>query len=216
MKGKARTMSEKDRWRELADLLGLPEDAAPKSAEPAPAPAAQTPAPAREVPPEAAEVEPAPAPEETAEPAPMLREETSSDWEEEFENPEDDTVIDEAPAAEVDESTLAPEESSAEGQSDEGEDGRPRRGRRRRRRGRRRGGDQDEARGPREHQGQHREDAGRSGPPEYQRREPEDTQDVVDEPPARRPSVPTSDTDFSDWNVPSWQDLISALHRPDR
>jgi hypothetical protein len=28
--------------------------------------------------------------------------------------------------------------------------------------------------------------------------------------------VPSSDTDFSDWNVPSWQELISALYRPDR
>jgi hypothetical protein len=24
------------------------------------------------------------------------------------------------------------------------------------------------------------------------------------------------DTDFSDWDVPSWQDLIGSLYRPDR
>ena len=26
----------------------------------------------------------------------------------------------------------------------------------------------------------------------------------------------THDTDFSDWNVPSWQELIASLYRPDR
>jgi hypothetical protein len=31
-----------------------------------------------------------------------------------------------------------------------------------------------------------------------------------------RAHVPDDDTDFSDWNVPSWQDLISALYRPER
>ena len=33
---------------------------------------------------------------------------------------------------------------------------------------------------------------------------------------AAKLGVPTEDTDFSDWTVPSWQDLIASLHRPDR
>ena len=39
---------------------------------------------------------------------------------------------------------------------------------------------------------------------------------VDDEPPVTRTPVTMDDTDFSNWDVPSWQDLISSLHRPDR
>jgi len=37
-----------------------------------------------------------------------------------------------------------------------------------------------------------------------------------DEPPLTRAPLAVDDTDFSNWDVPSWQDLISSLYRPDR
>jgi hypothetical protein len=58
-------------------------------------------------------------------------------------------------------------------------------------------------------------------PARQERREPEpmEVDDFQDEQPAiagRGNALSASDTDFSDWNVPSWQDLISSLYRPDR
>ena len=45
---------------------------------------------------------------------------------------------------------------------------------------------------------------------------PEPVEAEVFESEPRRVASSHDDTDFSDWNVPSWQDLISSLYRPDR
>ena len=43
-----------------------------------------------------------------------------------------------------------------------------------------------------------------------------DADEIVEESPVQQAAFPDEDLDFSDWNVPSWQDLISSLHRPGR
>jgi hypothetical protein len=249
-----------ERWRELADLLGLPGDGPAAASEKAPAP---PPAP-REV-----EVErPSPRVHEEPRLEPMA-EETPLGWESEFDEGDDDTAIDESllrdePIGE-EPADIGGEEPAdiggeepvepAEGGAPVSEEDKPRRGRRRRRRGRRGGRDGDErppqAGEPRpEHPpqaGEPRRDdreqprrqpvpdqrdrgsGGRGGrgrdeeprrggpPPRQERREPAPVEAVEDTP--ARPVPPMDagdDTDFSNWDVPSWQDLIASLYRPDR
>jgi hypothetical protein len=239
---------EDDRWRELADLLGLPESGAEASK---PAARPEPPAPAPEPPAIKAYEEPpalraapmedeVPRLEERDSPTiPMPRAEVQGGWDEEIDDEVDTPLDEEAASGDVGEE-LSPEEAALEQGPPRTDEERPRRGRRRRRRGRRRGGDRGDGDGadrrpggPREHDadGRDRQDRGDRGRgrrrdgedprgPQAPRREPveraEPADTVHDEPPARAPRVPSSDTDFSDWNVPSWQELISALYRPDR
>ncbi|MBI3823522.1 MAG: hypothetical protein HY289_12705 [Planctomycetes bacterium] len=171
---------------------------------------------------------------------PMAPEEPSGDWEAEFEEDTDSTPLDESPEADAP-AAQAVEEGPGQPAGAAGEDDKPRRGRRRRRRGRRRGGDRDdegrqEARPPapapaghkpREGHGDPRDERGRRPPrprddaaPPRRPQPPVPSDDelteVEHEPAPARPRLTESDTDFSDWNVPSWQDLIAALYRPDR
>jgi ribonuclease E len=234
-----------DRWRELADLLGLPGDG------PAPAPA----------PPIKAELPPAPPALEVEEERPIVHEArieqmsegASPGWESEFDEGDDDTAIDESllrdePAgeepAEIDgeefmeaggEEIVEP----VEGGSPVSEEDKPRRGRRRRRRGRR-GGREGEERPPQAGEprrddreprrqpepeprergrGDRRrdEEPRRGAPPRQERREPVPVEADDDTPSKPAPAMDAhDDTDFSNWNVPSWQDLIASLYRPDR
>jgi hypothetical protein len=39
---------------------------------------------------------------------------------------------------------------------------------------------------------------------------------VHDKPTPGRVPLADEDTDFSDWTVPNWQELIASLYRPDR
>jgi hypothetical protein len=165
---------QEDRWRELAELLGLPGDtpAPAKSEKPAPpAPKPETPAiKAYEEPPALVAHQPAPElhhVEDEAPSIPMTRQEPMSEWEAEFEEDEDTSleektdvpfIADEDPMGEDPTLELKglgepkePSESNEPSEPNEqgepgavGEDGKPRRGRRRRRRGRRRGGDKPE------------------------------------------------------------------------
>ncbi len=57
----------------------------------------------------------------------------------------------------------------------------------------------------------------RGGPPRQERREPAPVEVEDDTPPRSAPAIDAADdTDFSNWDVPSWQDLIASLYRPDR
>lgn len=62
------------------------------------------------------------------------------------------------------------------------------------------------------------EDPRRRAPARQERSEPAPVHAEVpyDEPAAADDALAAEDTDFSNWNVPSWQDLISSLYRPDR
>jgi hypothetical protein len=64
------------------------------------------------------------------------------------------------------------------------------------------------------------EEQRRPSPVRQERQEPvpvpDDADDLQTEATPSRAHPPEDDTDFSDWSVPSWQDLISALYRPDR
>lgn len=261
-----------DRWRELAELLGLPPDKLPPRRETPAAPPAPPVPPAPPAPPEVRREELAPTPEpsprfDEQEVPPLrayveemprmerLEEEIASDLEAEFENEDDATAVEEnitiAEEIVVDDEGGAEADLPGAGTPEE----QPRRGRRRRRRGRRRGreGAEGEARTtepatgepsrtepvapaagqpPRDRDGEGRDRRGRRGrgrgrrDEEESRRpalareedlETEEVSDVVDEQPGRPPvTVAPEDTDFSNWNVPSWQDLIASLYRPDR
>ncbi len=119
------------------------------------------------------------------------------------------------------------------------DDDKPQRGRRRRRRGRRRGGERgpegkdegpENARPPRPvtpradaappmPRDRHQSFDPTRAAPVHQDREQFDDADadeIVEESPVQQAAFPDEDLDFSDWNVPSWQDLISSLHRPGR
>ena len=255
---------QEERWRELAELLGLPDDAPPavKKEPPAPpAPRPETPAikayeEPRSIPEHVAGVEEeTPRPpihdEQDAPTIPMLREEPVTDWESEFED-EDDTPLEEPEEAGAAETEATEEEHAAEPAA-AAEEGKPRRGRRRRRRGRRRGGaDKTDGEGqpsrPAAHEStaapvsrparnaeqKSRDRRGRRGgngrddeeprppsPPPHERQESPvlvEADDFQDEKPSAADAIEAYDTDadFSDWNVPSWQDLISSLYRPDR
>ena len=248
-----------DRWRELAELLGLPPDkaGAKSAALPPPAPKPVPAPPAEEAPTtrHAAPVE-SEAPPRFVEETPRMEpiaEDAGSTWEAEFEGEDDATIIDEGTP--LDEESLRGDDtpSDTEAVAAPGEE-QPRRGRRRRRRGRRRGKDGAEGEQPRDRQapqapqtpegtpressertprdrhaeprdnrgrrdrGRERRDGDdRRGPPP--RREFVETAEpeIHDEEPARQVGpLAVDDTDFSNWDVPSWQDLIASLYRPDR
>jgi hypothetical protein len=225
-----------DRWQELADLLGLPEGEKPAAAkEAAPPPAPREPDEVRPVAhreEEYSRLEPVP------EHVPM--------HESEFEDVGDETILDESPMVEeiVDEESFEEEvaedaaefSGTAEAPPAAGEEERPRK-RRRRRRGRRGGGGRDgEERGERSQEQPRRQGDGRQQqrgdgrqqrsdgrrderqPRQggQQRRQPEEDH-VQEEQPRPAPVMDAAeDTDFSDWNVPSWQELIASLYRPER
>ncbi|MBI2803392.1 MAG: hypothetical protein HYX68_00230 [Planctomycetes bacterium] len=227
-----------DRWRELAELLGVPDAGAPTAREPIPGalPPEPFPPPTPYVP-HLAPVEEEELPPLPAEPlsAPATPVEAEMGWEEEFD--EDDTPLDEnEPIAAAGVSAVEePGRALAEGEE------KPRRGRRRRRRGKRRGdADHPEVPGA---QPAPADDAPRERPPVQQRddqqrgrgrgqrgRRDDEPRQRRDEPPERestrpkapadeppiKPGVLAEDTDFSDWTVPSWQDLIASLYRPER
>jgi hypothetical protein len=251
------------RWRELAELLGLSDDAPPAAKKEPPAPPAPPPeSPAikayeepRSIAEHAAKIEEeTPRPpihdEQDAPTIPMLREEPVTDWESEFED-EDNTPLEEPEEAGAEETEAAEEEHAGEPAA-AAEEEKPRRGRRRRRRGRRRGGADkpggegqpsrtaaEESTAPpsrpaRDAEQESRDRRGRRGgkrrddeeprppsPPRHERQEPAEpveADDFHDEKPsaAHGNEVHDADADFPDWNVPSWQDLISSLYRPDR
>ncbi len=270
-----------ERWRELADLLGLPPEKSTTSAKPAPAPAPRTEEPPGPPPviSEAAQPPPVEFEEESPrmEPAADAAEASGADWEADFDSEEEDTAIDESQPEAASSSESSGDETEVLPRP-EGDDDKPRRGRRRRRRGRRRGGEREEGearpdartdtrtdtrsdipsdkrsdtrsdtRGPTTPaDGERRETPDRPArersPEPRDRREPRQQRggrrdeeerrpldapthaDVEAEPddvfeneeasPAPR-ALALEDTDFTNWNVPSWQDLIASLYRPDR
>jgi hypothetical protein len=256
---------QEERWRELAELLGLSDDAPPAARKETPAPPAppMPEAPAikayeepRSIAEHAARIEDeTPRPpihdEQDAPTIPMLRHEPVMDWESEFED-EDDTPLEEPEEAGAAETEAAGEDHAAEPAA-AAEEGKPRRGRRRRRRGRRRGGadktdgegqpsrppaqestaapasrparnaeqESRDRRGRRGGKGRDDEEPRPPSPPTHERQEspiPVEADDFQDEKPSAADAIEARDTDadFSDWNVPSWQDLISSLYRPER
>jgi hypothetical protein len=66
------------------------------------------------------------------------------------------------------------------------------------------------------HQGE--EPRGRPRTPVHVRQEPDpiESEGFTDEPVRSRAPLAEDDTDFSNWTVPAWQDLIASLYRPDR
>jgi hypothetical protein len=232
-----------DRWRELDELLGLGAPSPPpkieQPAEPAPV-ARQSPAEAEHE--RRIEEEERPPTPETSEP-PEVHWEAEFDEDADTEIM-DQEVVESLPVEPGEEIGEASKASSAPDAPGEDED-KPRRGRRRRRRGRRKGGPEQgegsapagqgapphDRAAPREPLGNPR-DQGRPGRPRddeghrrpmptpQNRPDPEavEMDDFQDDPPPplTRAPVTVDDTDFSDWDVPSWQDLISSLYRPDR
>jgi hypothetical protein len=206
--------SHKDNWRELAELLGLPIDE--------PAPAAPTPTPPVPAVPVKVEIAPPPPVEEYVpsvldEPAPI---ELPAELDE-FSHPE------------------AGDEADASGRELAEGDDKPRdekRGRRRGRRGRRRGRDEapegSEAPVASETPAEVNVAPAASDRPETDddreqrrgRRRGARSEDADAEAPVATAVADVDadrDDDFSqdawaDWNVPSWQELIDGLHRPDR
>lgn len=220
-------------WQDLAELFGLPPEKT--ESKPASAPVAPAAKPVEQVAPV----------EEPAEFAPMQNEEATEEvlaeeggWEEEFDADSEETrVVDVDELADesvVDADTAdfrerAPVESA--------EEERPKRGRRRRRRGRRRGGEQEgrerteaaprqESRretapdaGDERHRGRHRgrrRDEEERQPAHEDAEEAWSNRDERDTDSSRERPMSLEDTDFSNWNVPSWQELIASLYRPDR
>jgi hypothetical protein len=187
---------------------------------------------------------PEPEPMEEEQSIPMPGFEEAPEWEADFDEDveEDDTSLEEKTESplvvepEGDAEATEAESGEAAAPEEAGEDGKPRRGRRRRRRGRRRGGDKAEAeaagadkrderkrppreeREPRRNRGGRRQDDERSRQPAPQRRAQAeaDEGEAFEHAPASGHAPLVDDTDFSNWKVPSWQDLISSLYRPDR
>jgi hypothetical protein len=230
-----------DRWRELYDLLGVPgESAAPASSSPQRRPE-QTEPPRHEAAPPLKEHHELEEPEASGLDEPLAEFEDDLD----DAGLDEDTVIDapglsEEQPIESDEGVL--EEGPGEGEGS-GDEDKPRRGRRRRRRGRRRSGDKAEEegqdrppvkaaegprsrpsdtgsdRGPQRRRGRRDdEEAPQRRPAPMQHPEPDEQPAGWEGAAARGHDVELAaeDTDFSDWNVPSWQELISSLYRPDR
>ena len=209
-----------DRWRELADLLGLPGDGPAPAKEPAPAPPVKAEVPPR-APREVEEERPMPHFTHEARLEPMAEETQPPEWESEFDEGDDDTAIDDSllrdePAGEEfveiesEEFVEAGGEEPVEGGAPVSEEDKPRRGRRRRRRGRR-GGREGEDRPERAAQGseprrqpdpeprergrgdrRRDEEPRRAAPPRQERREPVPVEaDEDTRPKPRRPWKPT-------------------------
>ncbi len=205
-------MDDQNRWRELHKLLGLPPESqaaaperAPPRAEP-PAEASAVPLPHRE-------------PEEERD---LAEEELGEPLEEEVETPppEEEEILPPPSAREE-------QEEEAEALADEEEP--PRRGRRRGRRGRRgRPGREEEARRPvsletDDTEVEPAEDvSGREHPLRSPDEEPAEDLSSEDEEELEPVSDSTDEDDdepmetFADWNVPSWQEIVASLYRPDR
>jgi hypothetical protein len=215
---------DQDRWRELADLLGLPPDEQKQSAAHAAPPARNEPAikhhdraPSR---PEAA-----PPAAEAFEPA-MFEEVVITEMnlhEEDYREPESHF-----------------REAASEG-ADEPADDRPRRGRRRGRRGSRNEWDdrtpvenmanRTESNQPRADEssteqlgdqsergrGRHRPD---DSPRDYEEERQDDELPQAEQAETVEPTTDDADDEeidrLTDWNVPSWNDLIGSLYRPER
>jgi hypothetical protein len=235
-----------DHWHELAELLGLPAgEAAAKEQAPASPVNWEMPAPPASPDVEAERLSPRVTDEVRLEPmAEEAPPGWESEFDEgDDDTAIDESLLRDEPAGEApadvgneefveagSEEPVAP----AEGGTPVNEEDKPRRGRRRRRRGRKGGRDGDERppqageprRDEREPRGksepEQRDRGGRrrdeeprhAGPP---RREPVPIDADIDT--SFKPTPPmeiADDTDFSNWNVPSWQDLIASLYRPDR
>lgn len=218
-------------WRELAEMLGLPADEPPQAPTPTPAPPAR--------------METSPEPlaqqldEEWAPPVP----EQASDLSSTVHFEEVDSIEEDADASEstseltvIVDGPAGGSNPSADGESSEGDKPRRRRrGRRSRRRGR---GDEAETAAATTEVGEHgaaTEEASveQESPEEDERgdrrgrrrRRPapaeEASQNGADDADTLVAEYDAGDDDFSqdawaDWNVPSWQELIDGLHRPDR
>jgi len=226
---------EKDRWRELHELLGLPPDSA--GAAPSPPPPPPRPVePPRPIMHETPRTRQAWTPEEpdaelAGEPASPGVENQSMAEAEAF-PPE----VEEIPPPLDDESAPLPRRVDSDEEGD-----RPRRGRRRGRRGRRSRGRRDEAApavspdddtevepqageappaGRPDHDRRRRDDERRG-----RRRDEESADELApadDEVAPRAAAKPEDEDDdepietFADWNVPSWQEIIASLYRPER
>lgn len=229
----AEQKSDAERWRELADMLGLPADEpAPRVTPRSPAPAAPT----RPIDESLAGSEELPR-EETLE-APTRQSEPHT--EEPHAGPREWAgMTDDVPEATVGE--VEPGASSEE-------DDRPRRGRKRGRRGRRgRDEDRDSPEQAREEGGRRRraepaaaepaaaerddvepDEIGPGDSPEELASDDADRDDNIDEneelvevedtsPAASEDEEDDTEIDrLKDWNVPSWNDLIASLYRPER
>jgi len=217
---------EKDRWRELADLLGLPPDShepAPKQAPPPPAPP---------VPPgDSWKQEALAAPTDLPEAQPI---------EEESHEPAVLEAVSMSESRHATQATAPAPERSAEDEENSRE--RSRHGGRRGRRGSRRDRDDADQRSQRE-----RSDEGGSREVEQtapQERAPRDAdasfEDTMDDDLAERDEIASEPDDafepeeapaartareeeddeeidkLTDWNVPSWTELIGSLYRPER
>jgi hypothetical protein len=248
----------KDRWRELADLLGLPPDAEQPEPE-RPAPRDPIPAPVAVQIEEPEQEPPVPARkhyEERAEPRDVERREREEALHDDLPDMEIITIHGEGdiePIAEYQPRpiTQAPEPSAAhEAEAPAAED-EPRRKRRRRGRRGRRGGpengedmplaapeetaeaDIEEPALPDALARPNEEEDKNARPGRRRRGRKEEVRSHRDEEPEREELDDSaeeerdaereaadddddSDTDFSDWNVPSWQELIGSLYRPDR
>ncbi|HZZ77201.1 MAG TPA: hypothetical protein VFE62_01705 [Gemmataceae bacterium] len=222
-----------DHWQELADLLGLPEGEKPAAASSPKEP----PPPVAPAPRELDEDRPA-AHVEEEQPRLEPMDEDALVHEAEFDDLADETILDEPPLPDEipdEEQPFESEisESAAEfagtDSSPPTEEDRPKR-RRRRRRGRRGGGGREgEERGERSQEprrqaepqqrgsrGDGRRDEQRQQRGESSRRQPEPEHEHEEEQQPRHAPVMDAADDFSDWNVPSWQELIASLYRPDR
>ena len=209
---------DQDRWRELHELLGLPADrgAAPPSPPAPAAPPAVTvhgaPQPWPPTEPEDVE-EPPPAPE-----GGLLGEETS---------PPPPFEEEDVPAP-LDEEETVP---SAEGAAAEApEQDRSRRGRRRGRRGRRSRSRRDEVRADdriddddTEVEPTGEKSVGADASDEDERQHAELTEEAgLQAEEELQPAAAVEEEDeepidtFADWNVPSWQEIVASLYRPER
>lgn len=222
---------EQDRWRELHELLGLPEDnTAAKPASPPPSPPPAEPLLHKEHAAYIAAESPLPDDEVDVElPPPALEAGMEGDEDRALPAPEEEEI----PEALDEEETLPDPEAPREPARDERD--RPRRGRRRGRRGRRSHHDADEARSaqPLDTDDTEVEPSDEQGAAPA-RRTPEtgegasdddfgDDSAVEEEVPlsSPQPAAENDDDDepvetFADWNVPSWQEIVASLYRPER
>ncbi|MCI0381031.1 MAG: hypothetical protein L0215_25895 [Gemmataceae bacterium] len=226
----------KDHWRQLAEELGLPPDEQTAGASP-PTAAVQAP-PAREAPAPTRVERERPAIQPTP-PAPyeaLDETEVVSLGEDDLDEPLEEG-FGEAPTTELPAGDDETQDDAPPVSRENEDDRRPRRGRRR---GRRRGGRDDrpprgQARAPREKdesQAPGRQERAedeksarghvRPGPERDDEEEAFDERDERDEPEEIVPAIEEDDdadddlSQFANWNLPSWQELISSLYRPDR
>ena len=217
---------EQDRWRELHELLGLPEDGA--AAKPAPPPAPPPPVKPPHVEHAAYIAAESPLPDEVEDvelPPPALEAGMESDEGRTLPAPEEEEIPES-----LDEEETLPAATPPPG-DERGDVDRPRRGRRGGRRGQRSRRDGDDVRSPqrKDNDDTEVEPTGEAVPAarsENDRRRPDD--DLVDESapeeeevaaPARPAAAEDDDEPvetFADWNVPSWPEIVASLYRPER